>query len=594
MKRAKSKIEPIRMICLISILFFALTIIYPVVYMVHYSLVWSADDLRLSQDAVQGEYTLFHWARIFNSDISWNMFYEPFLNSTAISATVTAVAFFGGTLVAWLLTSTDLPLKKFISWGIMLPYIIPSWIKSYAWIIVFNSPSYGSQGLFQYLTGITPPEWLSYGFVPIVIVMSDHYYIYFFLLMKEAFLSVGGELEGSAQVMGARRGTILRKITLPLLLPAILSGMILTFLGCFDNFGVSARLGLPVRYYTAGTRIYGTMNTRFFADAYVLSLVLIAMACLFIFINQLLLAKGKKYETVGGKGSQRRPVPLGRWKYPALALLFALILCGGVLPFLLQVLQSLTKKAGDYSLDDLTLHYWIGGSDPAYAKGQVGVLVDSDTWQALGNSLFIGLAAALLCTLAGLFIGYAVAKGKGSRPTRLVEYVSFLPYLIPGISLGAVYIAIFSRSYGPIPVLYGSTALLVIITMVKKLPYASRSGVSTVYRLGDELEEAATINGASFRQRFFRVILPLSRQSMIGTFMVIFIGAVKEMDLIVLLATPKTQTLATLTFDYADRSYSQLSNALIVLMVVILLIVYGISQKLSSIDFASRKGEHHA
>lgn len=590
-QKIKNWFTPIRAIGILSILFFTLTVLQPIFQMAKYTFVWSFDNLRMDPGSVEGQFTLFHWLRVFSSAVSSNLFFEPFLHSLYISAAVTILAFLLGGTTAWLMTCSDLPYKKVFSFLIIIPYIIPSWIKSFAWLIMFNRSEYGGQGLLPFLLGTDLPQWLSYGFFPIVVILTDHYYIYFFLLMTAAFNSIGGNLEEAAQVIGARRFTVLRKVSLPLILPAILSGMILIFLGSFDNYSVSSRLGVPVKYYTAGTSIYNAMGNRFFPDAYILSLILIFVSMLLIFCNQLLLRKSKRFETVGGKASRRQMVPLKGWKYPAVALLTILFLCGGVFPLALQVLQSLITKVGNYDFSNLTLHYWIGQSDPMYAKGEVGILVNPNTWSAIRNSILISLTAAVLCALIGLLMGYAVAKGRKSPLSKTVEHVALIPYLIPGISLGAIYISIFSKSHGPVPVLYGTVALLIIIVVVKKMPYSFRSSASIVYRIGDELEEAAIINGASFFKRFVRIILPLSRQGLMDIFMVIFIGAMKEMDLIVLLVTPKTQTLATLTFDYADRNSSQLSNALVVIMVVLILTVYSLTRRFGMAELSKGAGE---
>ena len=148
---------------------------------------------------------------------------------------------------------------------------------------------------------------------------------------------------------------------------------------------------------------------------------------------------------------------------------------------------------------------------------------------------------AYLQLFLGVILGYAIVKGRGTRLSKLVEQLAFIPYVIPGIAFGAVYIAMFTKPFGPIPALYGTFALLVVVSVAKHIPYSSRSGVSAMLQVGKELEEAAQIAGASPWHRFKRIIFPLTSTGFVSGFLLTFITTMRELSLIILLVTPNNR-----------------------------------------------------
>ena len=137
--------------------------------MIKDSFVWHFADIRLSRSAIPGAFTLFHWKRIFASAITRNVLVRPLLNSLSTSISISFFAMLIGSLLAWFVTRTNLPLRGFVATAAVLPYVIPSYIHALAWINLFkNERIGGAAGVFQFLSGVSPPDWLSYGFFPIV------------------------------------------------------------------------------------------------------------------------------------------------------------------------------------------------------------------------------------------------------------------------------------------------------------------------------------------------------------------------------------------------------------------------------------------
>nr|WP_275983734.1 iron ABC transporter permease [Paenibacillus hamazuiensis] len=583
--------NPVHLISILAFLFLCYTIVIPMWEIVSHTFTWHPEDVRAVRSARPGELTLYHWAHVVASDLSESIFYKPLLNSFNIAIWVSVLSMIVGGTLAWLVTRTDIPLKKTIGFLAIIPYMLPSWIKAFAWLVVFkNDRIGGSQGLLQYVFGFNPPDWLSYGFLPITLNLTAHYYTFFYLLIAVALSSINSSLEEAADIMGASRLTILRKVTFPLVTPAILSALILTFSKSMGTFGVAAFLGLPVKYYTIATMLYGSMKNRMISDAYVLSIILIAISSITIYINQRAIGKRKSYATIGGKDSRKNMTPLGRWKYPAVIAVLLFMFSAALFPLLLLLLQSFMLKDGDYSWANFTTHFWVGDSMSNIASGEVGVLKNDGIGLALKNSLKIAFIAASVAAVIGLVFGYIITKARKTLSSKVVEQLSFLPYLIPGISFAAIYLSMFAQPRFLLPALYGTLTLVILITIVKELPFATRSGLSTMFQISGELEEAAKLQGASWFRRFIRIMVPLSRKGVVSAFLLLFVSAMKELDLIVLLVTPNTGTLTTLTFRYAEKGYQQFADAIILIIIAIILITHFLATKFLKADLSKGIG----
>jgi len=546
-------------------------IVFPLGRMIWTSLTWQLGDERFSRDAQEGAFTLFHWQRVFASRITKAMVISPLRNSFVTALGATALALGVGSILAWLVSRTDLPLRRFITSVVTIPYMLPSWVLALSWIIIFKNQRIGGvRGLLEYLTGLQVPDWLAYGPLPIIITLCLHYYAFAFLLLSGALVSLDSSLEESAELFGASRWRILRKITLPLMMPAFLSAFILTFSRALGTFGTPAFLGRPVRYFTLPTMLYSNVRQGLFADGFILALLLIVISTITIYVNQRIIGTRKGFHTIAGKGFRGHPTPLRGWKYPILALVLIFLALGVFLPVGVLFYRSVMLYEGDYSLSNLSLHYWINpGGDVRFAEGSMGLLRDPMILKTAWNSIRLSVLTAIITAVIGILLGYAIVKGRGTRLSRLVEQMAFLPYLMPSIAFGAIYISMFAKPLGPIPALYGTFTILVLISVVKHLPYSSRAGVASVMQVAGELEEAATVVGAKWARRFRRIILPLSSSGLMAGTLLTFITTMRELSLLILLVTPATRVLTTMTFRYAEQDFEQLTDALAAFIVIL-------------------------
>ena len=554
----------------VSVVLLVLLVVFvliPLISIVIDSFQWQAGDSRLSRDAQPGSFTLFHWERAFRSPLTARTVVSPLLNSIGISLATGVLALILGGGLAWLIVRTDLPFKRFIGVMAMVPYLLPSYALALAWrILLKNERIGGATGVFEYLTGVAPPDWISYGFFPIAIVLSLHYYPFVYLLISNALRSIDTSLEESAEVLGASRRLIFAKITLPIVLPAVLSAFILAFSRVLGNFGTPYFLGSPVRFATLPTMIYSNLQMRFFPAAYILVILLVSISACMIFVNQRMLGVRRSFVTISGKGFRTKPVRLGMLKIPALVAIGCVLLFAAILPFGLFFWQSVMARVGTYSLSNLTSAFWLSPAE-MLTEYRPGLLRNSEILGGLWNTIRLGLASALVAAALGTLIGYAVVKGRGTILSKTLEQLAFVPYLIPGVAFGTLYLGMFIGGLGPIPSLYGTFLLLVLTCAFRNLPFAARTGVSTMMQISGEMEEAAQSLGAGWGRRMKSIVFPLTVRGMIAGFTFVFITTVRELSLIVMLVTPQTRTLTTMTMRYEELGLVQFSNAITVVLV---------------------------
>ena len=586
--------NPYNVIVLIVIILLAYLILLPLLDMITTTFTLVQRDVRQA-GGTPGEFTLYYWHRLLASEMTSTILIKPLLNSLLIGVFVSITSIAIGSGLAWLMVRTDLPFKKFFSLAVIIPYMIPSWCKSQAWLSVFKTERIGGAPGFLASLGIQVPDWLAYGPVAIIIVLSLHYYAYSYLLVSSALNSLNSELEEMGEIQGAGKLMILRKITFPLVLPAMLSSVILTFSKGIGTFGVINHLGSKVNFVTLSSQLYMNSKSQNTQTAFAMAIVMIFISSISIFANQKIIGSRKSFESIGGKGGRTTPTRLGSYKPLITGILFVFFAVGIIMPIVILILESLMLQEGNYSFSNLTLHYWIGDPDPAIMEGLPGILKNSEFINSLKNSLKLTFVNGIFGTLFGQLIGYISAKGRGKLHGKIVEQMVFIPYLIPSIAFGGIYLSMFSRPqtlFGVtlIPSLYGLFALLTLTSVVKHLPFAARAGTSNMLQIGNELEEAATIAGAGFFKRLTRIVFPLSKGGFLSGFMLIFVSIMKELDLIILIMTPSTSTLPYLAFQYQNGNSPQASNCVAIVMFSIVFLVYAIANIVGDADLAKSMG----
>ncbi|MER7506178.1 iron ABC transporter permease [Nonomuraea pusilla] len=544
------------------------------------------DEVHAGQQP--GEWTGYYLWRVFRSQISGLLFWEPLLNTVVVAVGTTLFALLLGGGMAWLVTRTNVPGRKWMAGALVIPYMLPSWTFSLAWLTLFKNERSGGQIGFLQAQGIRTPDWLAYGALPIIVTLGLHYYPFVLLLVGNALRRIDAQLEDSARILGAPRRTVVRRIVVPLMLPALSSAVLLVVGRVLGTFGTPYVLGLPADYRVLSTGLYQSIRDRSTGVASVIATVIVIIGVLIVFTDMRLMREHRRFVTVGGKGAMDRLGDLRRWRWPAFALGMVVFAVSVLVPVLTLLLSTLTRTPLD--LSTLTLDYWFAERLPGAVGFPHGVLRGSEVWEAAWNSVRIVGLASIICAVAGLLVGYVVVRGTAPRIAAFLRQVSFLPYLIPGIAFAAASLSLFAVARGPIPALYGTTFLLILVMAVTHLPYSSRSGIAAMMQLGREPEEAAQIAGASWWQRMRRIIFPIQRGALVTGVVLPFISGLKELSIVVMLTTTGTELLTTLSIGLVDYGYTQLANAVVLIIALLSFTMTSLTQRLTKSSLASGLG----
>ncbi|MFC4119775.1 ABC transporter permease [Nonomuraea zeae] len=544
------------------------------------------DELHAGQQP--GEWTGYYLWRVFRSQISGLLFWEPLVNTLVVAVGTTLFALLLGGGMAWLVTRTNVPGRRWLAGALVVPYMLPSWTFSLAWLTLFKNERAAGQVGFLQAQGIRTPDWLAYGPLPIVITLGLHYYPFVLLLVGNALRRIDVQLEDSARVLGAPRRTVVRRIVIPLMLPALSSAVLLVVGRVLGTFGTPYVLGLPADYHVLSTGLFQSIRDRSTGVASVLATVIVIIGVLIVFTDMRLMREQRRFVTVGGKGAMDRVSDLRRWRWPAYALGLVVFAVSVLVPVLTLLMSTVTRTPLD--LSTFTLDYWIADKLPGAVGFPHGVLRGSELWEAAWNSLRIVGLASLICAIAGLLIGYVVVRGTAPRIAAFLRQVSFLPYLIPGIAFAAASLSLFAVARGPVPALYGTTFLLILVMAVTHLPYSSRSGIAAMMQLGREPEEAAQIAGASWWQRMRRIIFPIQKGALVTGIVLPFISGLKELSIVIMLTTTGTQLLTTLSIGLVDYGYTQLANGVVLMIALLSFTMTYLTQRLTKSSLASGLG----
>lgn len=573
--------NPFNMVVFFSLLILFCLIIIPLLTMLTNTFTVAKAELRNLPDAQIGDFTLFYWKYLLASPLTETILWEPLLNSLLIGFFVTVISVPLGAVMAWLMVRTDIPGKKLLGMLIIVPYMIPSWCKALSWLSVFRNSTSGSLGLLTGM-GIAVPDWLAYGPFAIICVMTMHYYAFSYIMVSGSLRSVNSELEEMGEIQGANKVQILKSITLPLVLPSILSAAIMTISKSLGSYGVAANLGNRISYYVLATRMESFISDSPKGVGFAMSIIMILLASGTIFANQRMIGVRKSYATIGGKGTRSNLMHIGKVRYALLIFLAVFLFVAMVMPTFVLVMESFQIRTGaGYGLDNLTLYAWIGTLEnaPLESYPYDGIFRNPEFLRALGNTVKLSIIASILTAVCGQFLGYISTRGRGKWYGRATEQMVFIPYLMPGVAFSAIYFAMFNqpRLGGLIPSLYGTFTLILLVSVVKHFPFASRSGSANMMQISVELEEAADIAGASFWRRIGSIIIPLAKNGFISGFMLVFISIAKELDLIAILMTPANYTLSYLSFEYSKSLMPQCADAIAICILLFILICYRIA-----------------
>jgi len=497
---------------------------------------------------------------------SWQIL-ALFRNSLIFALGTAFTTFALGGLVAWSVERTDAPGAALFHSLALLSFAIPGLLMAMAWIFVF-SPNIGwANGLIKNVFGLAQAPLNIYSMAGMVWALSSHYFPLAYLSLGPALRVLDVRMEEAGLVSGGRTWQVMTKITLPLLRPAILSGMLILFVLGMSSYEVPRLIGRPARIDVFTTDIQSAIiqTPPEFGVASALALTLLTVCIVAVFFYRRATRHAEAFATITGKGYMPTRIKLGVWRWPVaigIGLMFAVALG---LPLLTLVWQSFFRN--------LALPFM--GSDAPFTLDNYKFVLSYPIFLAAVKTSVI-LAAMAATIVSGLTLVMAwVALRTVPRFGWILDAIAFIPIAIPGVIVGAGILVAYLML--PIPV-YNTIWILLIAYVTLYLPYGMRfasSGISQIHR---ELEEVAEVAGARLGQVFGRILLPLLAPVLLAGWIYVFVLSVRELGASIFLVGPGTHVLGTITLTMWEEggSYGAVSALGVIQVIPLIIIVAGL------------------
>lgn len=578
--------KPANIILLIALAALVALSLFPMVTMLTNMFTVHAGTERKLYRMTVGSYTLNHFRELFAGD-EWSRanFWIPLRNSLIVASGAGILGILIGGTVAWFITRSDLKCKKFISSVFVFPYMMPAWTLALFWTNMFQNSKVGGGvvGMVESLFGVCMPEWFVFGLFPMIVVIGLHYSPFAYLLIGGILKNMDATLEESATILKAKRPTIIWRITVPIVMPAILSTFLLIFSSGFASYTVPVFLGSATRTFVLSTKMRALIQAGYEGQGYIMAFVSILLGTVILGINQRFTGKRKSFTTVTGKSGQVSLVKLKGANWVISAVLIVLTLFFAIMPLVSFAVESVIKQPGNYSPSNMTFQFWIGTEDSAYETGMIsGILLNPMMWSGLARQVGLALAVSVVVGTCGMLIGYACVRRRGTFLAKAVENLAFFPYLMPAMAFGTIYLAVATSS---LRWLYGTFFLLGLVASVKFLPFASRSGVNSMMQIAPEIEEAATIFGTPWVTRMARILFPIQKSAIISGYLLPVINVMREVALFTLLVPYPRYLLTTMLFSFNETGYSQYGSAVTLLIILIIIAINSLVNKLTGASF---------
>jgi len=469
-----------------------------------------------------------------------SLFIGPFITTLFISLGVGALALAIAVPLAWLVARTNVPFRRTLRGLVMTSFITPPFLGAVAWVLLAAPNSGLINQYFRLITGAGQYDTLVNIFTAegIIFVMASYAFPYVFVLVANTLDRLPNDMEEASAILGGSRFHTLRRVTLPMVLPAMLAGFLIAFLQAMTQFGTPAILALPAGFHVLTTKIWSLFQ---FPPRTHLAA---ACALPLLFVTVLLL-RGEKYllgrrgfTMIGGKSGAPQLTALGIWRWPALLAALLLLTITVLLPNLVLIRASMLRTVSDsftwnsITLDNVRLVFGL-----------------THTRITLQNTLVTGAIAATIGTIFALIVAYLTAR-RAVPGHRILGFLATAPAAVPGIVLG---VALFIGYTRPPFQLYGTLWILLLAFLTIEMPPAYQQLQAAFRGLNPELEDASRILGAGRLKSLASITAPLLKTSVAATWCFVFIGTIRELSATILLTTSNTKLVSVLIYDLNEN-----------------------------------------
>lgn len=489
--------------------------------------------------------------------------FKALMNSLIIAGMSTIGSTIVGTFFAWLVTRTDMPHKRFMKSMFLVPFMLPSFIGAMAWKMLLSPNAGFINRFFMDNLGFDGPIFNLYSYYGISAVEVMYLFPFVFIQVCGALERMDPTLEESARISGAGLFTITRKITIPLVLPSILSGALLIMLYSMAHFGTVAVLGIENGIYNIPVLIYERIHQsggsfESIRTGTVLATVLVISAACIIWAQRKILGSGH-YQIIGGKSFRPMELKLRGLKYPLMFFCFAYIAFTIVLPtVVIFLVGGLSTYGLSFTPENLSLDNF------------KFILFEYDvTRDAIFNSVTLGLTAAIITMFAGVMISYVIVKmdvkGKG-----ILEFLGMLPFSVPGSVIALGVILAWSGQFGVN--LYNTVWIILVAYIARYMAFSLKANSAALEQVHDSLVEASRACGATMWQSLKDIVLPLVKPGMFAAFFLIFLPSLRELTVSIMLYAPTTRTIGVAIYTLNEDGETVISCALAAIALIIIIV----------------------
>ena len=524
------------------------------------------------QAADSGAFTLANYAAAYGRP----RYVQALWNSLVMGAAVSALCVLFAVPMAWAISRTDMPAKHLVRLSVFGAFVTPPYLGAIGWILLAGPNAGWLNRVWVALTGAENGLFDIYSFPGLVFIIAIYSFPYVFIFTSAALDIVSSEMEDAANILGAGMLRTTWKVTLPMVLPAILGGVIVSFLEAIALFGSPALIALPARFNVVTTQLWQFFSSPVrveVAAAYAMPLLAVTVG---LFWLQQLLTRRKGYVALTGKGGERRLIRLGGLRFVMLFYCLLIVALAVFLPYLALGQAAFTRAWGQgLSLANLSL-----------ANFRYILFEHHTAQQSVINSFVYATWTACLAVSLAVAIAYIV--NRQLLPfARVLGFLCMAPFVIPGIVLAIGFYA----AYAPPPLaLYGTAAILVLAFTTRFLPIAYANASAAMRSFNPEMEEAVRILGGSRLTAMRRVIAPLLKRSLIGAWLLVFIPATRELSAAIFLYGPNTRTMSVMLFDLSEEGNFEHLAALGLLLLVATVAIVALGYRVIGRDFMVRGG----
>jgi iron(III) transport system permease protein len=492
------------------------------------------------------------------------------VNSLVACAGGTALALFIGLAFSWIVVRTNTPCRALIATGGMIPLFVPPLVAAVAWAIL-GSPKTGLINTIMAGMGI-PLRIDLYSMPGMIAVFGMYYAPYVYMFTASALRNMDPSLEEAAEVAGASALKTLLTVTFPLIAPAIISGMLLSFVVMLGIYGIPAVLGTPANIQVLTTYIFTltAWSPPLYSTAASVAIILMAVTGVLVWLQQKVLA-GRSYTTVAGKAFRPRALNLGPWRFLTLGLALLYIFVVVVLPTLALIVAAFRKFlfvrdiAGLFDMRQYAMVHF----DRLFANPLA--------FNSVVNTMEVGLITAVIGGALAFAIGYTINRTQAPG-RKAVDVISTLPVAIPGLVVGVAYLWAWIGIPGG---LYGTIWILALAFIARFMPDTVKALSTSLLQIHRELEEAAWVCGKGLFGTIRTIVLPLARPGVIAAMTLLFILAIRELGSSLFLYTSKTMVMAVLLLDYYEGGNIGVTAAFSLIQTVLLGVLIGLAHWLS-------------